>query len=287
MKKMLITGASGFLGRRVAAYFRDEYEIFTPGHGELNITDSENVASAFASFRPDVVIHCAAVSDVGKCEIEQEKSWNINVNGSIHVAQVSKDVSAKCILCSSDQVYIGSAVQYPHVEEEKLVPSNLYGMGKLKAEQECLKVNPDCVLLRLSWMYDRKTLSQTEHGDFMRTLLRQIETPDPLCYPVYDRRGITDVNEVVRNLEKVMQLPGGVYNYGSPNDRDTFQMMKDVFEELGLDGVRFEANEQAFCDQPRNLCMCVDKLNRYGITFLSTEEALIRNLKTALGERRI
>ena len=151
MKKILLTGASGFLGSRIASFYAQKYEIYTPAHAELDITDEGSVRRMAETYRPDVVIHCAAVSDVGQCEKEPERSWKINVDGSINLAKAAGDVQAKCMICSSDQVYFGSSFSGAHREEEALSPCNLYGQEKLRAEQECLRANPDCVLLRLSW----------------------------------------------------------------------------------------------------------------------------------------
>lgn len=283
-KKLLITGASGFLGRRIADFYAGKYQVYAPAHGELDITDEGNTAQIFHKYKPDIVIHCAAISDVGRCEKEPERSWNINVNGSIHIAKAAKEVQAKCILCSSDQVYFGSSQKGAHREEEQLHPANLYGQEKLKAEQECLKIDSSCVLLRLSWMYDTETKNEGEHGDFFRTLHAQMENKDVMQFPVYDKRGITNVNEVAANLEKAFQIPGGVYNFGSPNENDTYTTMYEVFASIGLDTGRLQRNEEAFCKNPRNLTMCQKKINQCGIFFSSTAEGLSAAMKGKAGQ---
>ncbi len=281
MKKLLVTGASGFLGSRIVNFYKEKYEVYVPTHKEMDITDEWNVNYVLSQYNPDIVIHCAAISDVGLCEKEPEKCWNINVNGSINIAKASKQIHAKCILCSSDQVYFGSSVKEAHKEDEELQPFNLYAQGKLKAEQECQKVNPDCVLLRLSWMYDVKTLKEGEHSDFLRNLLLQMQGTEQLKFPIYDKRGITDINEVVRNLEKTFTLEGGVYNFGSPNEKNTFDMMQEVFQKLGLNINKLNKNEEAFRNNPRNITMCQQKVNECGIVFSSTEDGLLKNLEVA------
>ncbi|MEH2941329.1 sugar nucleotide-binding protein [Lachnospiraceae bacterium KK002] len=278
MKKILLTGASGFLGSRIASFYAQKYEIYTPAHAELDITDEGSVRRMAETYRPDVVIHCAAVSDVGQCEKEPERSWKINVNGSINLAKAAGDVQAKCMICSSDQVYFGSSFSGAHREEEALSPCNLYGQEKLRAEQECLRANPDCVLLRLSWMYDVKTGKEGEHSDFFRTLISQIAGEEAIKLPVWDRRGITDVNEVAKHLEKAFELPGGVYNFGSPNEKSTYETVRGVFENLGLNTDRLQKNEEAFRGNPRNLTMCQEKINSQGIFFSDTADSLARQL---------
>ena len=277
MKRLLITGASGFLGRRAAAFYNDTYEICAPSRTELDITDPETVYAAFRRFRPHCVLHCAAVSDLGMCEKDPKGSWRINVGGSRNMAAAAAEFSAKCLLCGSDQVYFGNGIKGPHREEEPIAPPTVYGREKKAAEEECLAVNPDCVILRLTWMYDTCTLAPQEHGDFFRTLADRLRTSAPLSYPVYDIRGITDVNEVIRNFKSALELNGGIYNFGSPNHRNTYETVRAMFTALGWDPRSLTKNEEAFAADPRDISMDTGKLNDSGITFSSTLDALARN----------
>lgn len=266
MKKMLITGASGFLGSRAAKYFSEGYEVYTPTHSQMDITQEKNVRDYMESVRPDFVIHCAAMSDTGQCRAEPELSWKRNVDGSVNVAKAAGAAGAKCILCSSDQVYFAT-------------PDNLYAKEKLTAEQEGLKVNPDCVFLRLSWMYDPVALEVSGHRDFFSNLLPKLNTQEILSFPVFDRRGITDVQEVVKNLEKALSLPGGVYDFGSPNDKSMYETVAELFTGLGLPPERVTENRQAFADNPRDITMDQKRINDVGIFFSDTTEALVRNFR--------
>lgn len=270
MKRMLITGGSGFLGSRAARYFDEKYEVFAPSHQEMNIEDASVVHAVMEQVKPHVVIHCAAMSDVGQCQREPETSWARNVSGSIHVAAAAGKVGAKCLLCSSDQVYFA-------------VASNLYAKEKLAAEQEGLRVNPDSVFLRLSWMYDPALTSVTQRSDFFTNLLPKLPTQETVSYAVYDRRGITDVNAVIRNMEKAIMLPGGVYDFGAPNDKSMYETVTAVFSGLGLDPGRVRENREAFQDCPRDMTMRQDVINQYGIFFEDTTETLVRNFLRHMG----
>lgn len=286
-KRILVTGASGFLGSRIVLFYSDRYDVYALSHEEMEITDRGSVERAFERIRPDYVIHCAAVSDVGACEREPEHSWKINVDGSRNLAEVSARYGAGCLIASSDQVYSGSPAKEAHREEERLQPRNVYGREKMQAEEECLRVNPECVLLRLSWMYDVNRIREKEHGDFFRALEARLETHAPLEYPVHDRRGITDINEVVVNLEKAFALKGGIYNFGSPNDRNTYETVLKLFEALAWDTGRLVENEESFAEEPRNLCMDLSRLQEHGISFRPTVQALIENGRLYFAEKKI
>ena len=280
-KKILITGITGFLGKRVAAHFRERYELLMPAHEELDITNQSWVEQYFHQHRPDVVIHCAAVSDIGVCEQNPESSRLINVTGSENIARAAKTIGAKCILCSSDQVYTGGCQRTPHEEEEVLSPVNGYGRQKAEAEQNCLRLNPDCILLRLTWMYDPVDRGDRPRGDFVRILTEGIQKKQKLVFSDQDYRGITSAMEVARNMEHLFELPGGIYNFGSPNEKSVYETAKEVLERLDLDTELVIAKEDVPAI-PRNLVMSQEKLNGYGLSFASTVEGVCQALELSL-----
>ena len=280
--KLLITGATGFLGRRTAAYFRDlGFSVLTPSHRELDITDAEAVRSWFREHQPEAVIHTAAISDTGLCQRQPQWSETVNVDGCVHLARACLESGAKLVLCSSDQVYSGSSLSGPHAEEEPVTPNNIYGNQKLRAEQRCLEILPDTVCLRLSWMYSTDSLPG-EHGHFLTTLKGALEDEAaPLTWPVHDRRGITDARYVVQNLPLALKLPGGIYNFGSENDASTYETVKALLQQTGREKAleRLTPNEAAFAEHPRDLTMDTAKIREAGIGFPTTLEGLIQALK--------
>ena len=85
--KVLVTGGSGFLGRRTAGYLETlGWQVLAPGHGSLDITREEDMMAWFRKNRPEAVIHTAAVSDTGLCQRKPEWSEEINVTGSVNLA---------------------------------------------------------------------------------------------------------------------------------------------------------------------------------------------------------
>lgn len=285
--KLLITGGTGFLGRRAAAYLQTlGFQVLTPSHRDLDITQAEAVQSWFRANRPEAVIHTAAISDTGLCQREPEWSETVNVDGCVHLAQSCRELGAKLLLCSSDQVYSGSAFGGPHREEEPVSPNNVYGNQKRLAEQRCLEISPDTVCLRLSWMFSKDSLPG-EHGHFLTALKTALEEDTkPLTWPVYDRRGITDVGAVVRNLPLALNLPGGVYNFGAENDANTYETVKKLLQQLDMDEAlaRLIPNEEAFAEQPRDLTMDTTKIQEAGILFPTTKQGLWDALRNT--ERR-
>lgn len=273
MKKMLVTGASGFLGSRVASYYKDKYEILAPSHSEMDISDESSVWLYFKEHRPEIIIHCAAISDVGRCEREPELSWKMNVIGTENIVKVAKELSAKCVCCSSDQVYIGSVKTEPHREDEAIEPTNVYGKEKAYAEKSCLEINVDSVHLRLTWMYDAK---DEKRMDFIKQLCTCLYEKKEMVFSTKDKRGITDVWEVVRNIESALELPGGIYNFGAPNDKSTYELVMYICQRLGCDSLYIHEMENA---KFRNLTMEQEKINEFEIFFSTTEDGVLLCLK--------
>lgn len=276
--KLLITGGSGFLGRRAAARFKTlGWQVLTPGHGELDITDAAALRAWFREHRPQAVIHTAAVSDTGLCQREPERSETVNVTGTLNLVDCCREFGAKPVICSSDQVYFGSAVPGPHREDEPLAPANVYGAQKLRAEQGCLELLPETVCLRLGWMYARDSAPE-ERPHFLSNLKAALaDETKPLTWPVHDRRGITDAADVVNNLPKALELPGGVWNFGSANGESTYETVRSVLEVLGRRDAlaRLTPNLEAFAQNPRDISMDLTKLNGAGVVFPTTKEALL------------
>ena len=278
--KLLITGGTGFLGRRAAAYFSvSGYHVLTPLRTELDITDQNSVDRWFRQHHPDATIHCAAVSDTGLCQKEPEWSHRINVTGSVHLAQACEQTGATFLFCSSDQVYHASSLPGPHTESEILHPETVYARQKLQAEECCASACRNTISLRLSWMYSPQFLPG-EHGHLL-TQIRDLLSGDEVSMvrSVQDFRGITDADSVVWNLPTALNLPAGVYNFGASNELDAYHTLKTVFEAMGRHDVlgRLRPDEKA---PFRDIRMDCSLAASHGIRFGSTADGLYRVLST-------
>ena len=283
--KILITGSSGFLGRRAAAHFsRLGHSVLTPSHRELDIADKASVEHWFRVHQPQAVVHCAAISDTGLCQREPALSMRVNVTGSTNLAEACGQTGAKFLFCSSDQVYAGSPLPGPHEETESLSPQNTYGQHKLLAEQRCQALCANAVSLRLSWMYSSRFLPG-DHGQLLTTLQAAMQDPSvPLTWPIHDRRGLTDADCVAAMLPAALNFPPGVYNFGGENDTDTYHTIRSVFSELELSSLldRLTPNLQAFADSPRDIRMNCTRAASLGVSFEHTRDGLRRALANIL-----
>lgn len=269
MKKILITGGSGFLGSRLAYYLKDKYDLLLPSHGELNVSREEAVKAYIEEHQPEVVIHCAALSNTWYCEQHPDESHRVNVQGTVRIAKACKITGAKLIFMSSDQVYNGTPLLGPLKEDVVLQPVNVYGCHKMEAEQRAQWNNPDAAGLRLTWMYDLPESNMKLNTNILVNLHNAHNEGNTIKAATHEYRGVTSVWEVVKNIEKAISLRGGIYNFGSGNTLTSHELFLKAAELMGLKepSTWILPDEERFADQPRNLTMDCSLIGQHGIRF--------------------
>lgn len=273
MKKILLTGAGGFVGSRICQQWQGRYELCTLPRGFLCTADEAAIRAQVETLRPDVILHTAALSDTGYCARHPAEAYRANVELPVWLARAARQTGAKLVAFSSDQVYAG--VQQPGPLPEALVlrPANIYGQYKLEAEQRVLDLCPDSVHLRASWMYDLPGYGLPIRGNLPLDLLRAAIKGETVRFSRSDHRGVTYVRQVIENLVPAMELPGGVYNFGSGNAEDMVCTARQFAETLG---VTVQIKEESW---NRNLVMDAAKLERFGIRFDTTQQGIRRCLR--------
>lgn len=277
--KLLITGAGGFLGSRLVSFYQNKHTVLGVNHSDLDFTNMNQVIETVHAFSPDAVLHCGAISDVSTCAQNPGLSMDVNVTGACNLAEACAQTGARFIFCSSDQVYFDAETPSadPHKEDEYLNPLPLYGKHKLLAEQLCLQKQPDSVILRLTWMYDTLTQQELDNGrtNFASMLTEALLLGKPLSFSASDHRGITDVKDVVRQMEQVCQLPAGIYNYGSSNPTNMYETAAQILQHFGRPELLHKAESRRF----RNLTMNLSKTASCGIFFPDTADGMIAFLE--------
>lgn len=277
--KLIITGAGGFLGSRLVSFYNNTHTVLGLTHADLDFTDATQVSDRLLSFSPDIVIHCGAISDVSTCAQNPELSMSVNVEGTRNLARASVQVGSRFIFCSSDQVYFSqqNTSLTPHKEEEHLSPLPLYGQHKLLAENACQQEQPDSVILRLTWMYDKLSHPETQKGrsNLAVNLERALHANTTLTFSATDYRGVTNVQTVIHQMEKAWQLPAGIYNYGSTNHTNMYETVHHILHAFG----KTELLRISDGGTLRNLTLDTSKVESYGITFPNTADGVIEFLK--------
>ena len=184
MKRVLVTGAGGFVGARILDMWRGQFALCAFPSDALRTADENAVLRFILKEHPDVIVHTAALSNTQYCQQEPEDSFRANVLLPEWVAKGAEEVGAKLLSCSSDQVYAGVTQRGARAETLPLSPSNVYGQHKLEAEARVLARCPDAVALRLPWMYDLPGYHLPVRGSLPLNILRVIVGPYPF-FEVY------------------------------------------------------------------------------------------------------
>ncbi|MFR9065621.1 MAG: SDR family oxidoreductase [Faecalibacterium prausnitzii] len=182
MKKILVTGAGGFVGSRVMQQWAGRYELCTFSKGFLAIAGEDAVRQAVLQQRPDGILHTAAISDTGYCADHPEQAYRANVELPVWLARAAAETGAKLVAFSSDQVYAGIEQSGPLPENIPLQPANVYGQGKLEMEQRVQSLCPSAVLLRATWMYDLPGYRLPIRGNLPLNLLRAAQRGNPPAF---------------------------------------------------------------------------------------------------------
>ena len=268
MKRVLITGAGGFVGSRILQQWQGKYELCAFPKGFLCTANETEVLAQTKARHPDVILHTAALSDTGYCAQHPAEAYRANVELPVWLARAAQQTKAKLVAFSSDQVYAGTKQQGPLSEALDLHPANIYGRYKLEAEQRVLELCPDSVHLRASWMYDLPGYGLPIRGNLPLNLLRAALKGETVRFSRNDFRGVTYVRQVIENLEPAMELPGGVYNFGSGNAEDMVCTARQFAKVLGI---TIKITEERW---ERNLVMDAAKLERSGIRFAATQQGI-------------
>lgn len=282
MKKVLVTGSNGFLASRFNEYYKDKYDILALSHKELDITNENQVYDFFKNNNIDIVFHSAAISDTGRCQREVELAKEINVGGTINIAKGCELNNSILIFASSDQLYAGNEDEGPYKEDIILRPNNIYGNTKLEAEKEIKNRLEKYYNLRLTWMFSYAERNKRVNTNIITNILNAALRGEKISLATNEYRGISYVYEVIENIEKLINIPFGDYNFGSENDICTYDIGCSVLENLGLQN-RIEdiiiKDTERFKDKKRDLRISNKKLRDNRIYFESTEVAIARCIK--------
>lgn len=276
INSVMITGAGGFLGRHMLAHLSEKgLKCFPLDHGQLDITDAEAVRKAVFQCRPDILVHCAAISSTSYAKEHPDESMSVNVTGCENLARACRDAGTSLYVMSSDQVYGGCTGSSPLPETAAIAPNNVYGKHKLLMEGRVLDILPEAVVLRLTWMFEIYN-AEAPHSDMLSRLVVATKEGQAIKASTREFRGISDIDTVCRNIIASFGiLPGGVYNFGSGNVLDSYATLKNVSETVGFPGELIVPDDS----WGRNLSMDCTMLASFGLKFPDTVSALSDKLK--------
>lgn len=230
---ILVTGANGQLGtalRNSSANSVDKY-IFTDVT-ELDITDAEAVKKAVMDNGIDVIVNCAAYTNVDKAEDDAQFAELLNATAVRNLAEAVKLNDGTLIHVSTDYVFGKEPYNVPCREDQTGTPTGVYGLTKLHGEQEIKKSGVKALIFRTAWLY-------SEYGrNFVKTMLGLTSTK-PELKVVFDQTGTPtyaqDLADAIFHIIKNRMINGneGIYHYSNEGVCSWFDFTKIIAELAG------------------------------------------------------
>lgn len=168
--KVLVTGVKGQLGYDVVKRLNElGIENFGVDVDDFDITDKESSLEYISSYNPDVVVHCAAYTQVDSAEDNRETCLAINLEGTKNIAEACRAIDAKMVYISTDYVFKGDGTK-PHNEHDETSPVNYYGYSKELGEKTVKELLNKYFIIRTSWVFGKNG------NNFVKTMLKLAKT---------------------------------------------------------------------------------------------------------------
>jgi dTDP-4-dehydrorhamnose reductase len=233
--KILITGSNGMLGTDLVnllksreASLEHNPEVIEAPHEVLDITLKDRVSDYIFTHTPDIIVNCAAFTNVDKCETEREAAFSVNALGPKYLASAAKKCGARVIQISTDFVFDGNGNR-PYTEEDQTNPLSEYGRTKLEGERNIQSYCDSYLIVRTSWLFGHNGIN------FAAKMLKLAEQHKELSI-VTDETGsptyTPDLAEALWILIK--QKCEGVINISNDGSCSRYEWAEYIFETMGF-----------------------------------------------------
>ena len=268
---IFITGIRGQLGTALAKRW-PAAQVSGCDLPDCDISQLQPTLDAVAAARPQVVIHCAAWTDVDSCARDPLRAYQINAIGTQHVALAARAVGARLLLLSSNEVFDG-VQPAPYNELDTPCPANPYGWSKLAAEWTAQHIVDDCCVVRSSWLFG--------HGgrNFVHRILELARSAAPLRV-VTDETGaptaVEDLADAIFSLIESRQR--GIFHLVNSGFASRYELARAVLDLCGHSATKIEptlvASFPRASTPPRNGCLRNSAAAAIGIKLRPWQDAL-------------
>ena len=230
MKKILVTGCNGQLGREINSFYKDRngIELINTDVDELDITNIKDVTDLVESEKPYAIINCAAYTAVDACETNEDIAFKVNVIGPRNLSIAARAVGARMIHISTDYVFDGTK-QTPYYESDPICPQSVYGKTTAEAEKMVTMFADRFFIFRTAWLYG-------DGKNFVRTMLRLSKDHDEVRV-VNDQFGTpTSTAELVKAIDSIMFTRNyGIYHATCEGSCNWAEFASEIFKLAGKD----------------------------------------------------
>lgn len=272
-KRLLITGANGMLGSHFLHRLRNEGgegEVFPFSSKELDITDGDVLKRVLSQIRPDVLVNCAAFTDVDACEDDYKKAFKVNALGPRILARFSNELNFKLVHISTDYIFDGKKKKL-YTEDDPPNPINLYGRSKLEGEKG-VQNSKRYLIIRTAWLFGKGknnfvsfVFERLKKSGEIRVIKDQIGSP---TY-AFDLSGAI--------IELIKKGLSGVINVVNDGFCSRSELARKVMALMKTDAVIYEVPQEEMkrpAQRPLFTPLSLEKLKGIGISIRRWESAV-------------
>lgn len=271
--KILITGSDGNIGDYLFKYLSPRHEVYPFRKNVLDITNKAKCIDIISNKRPDIVIHCAALTNIDLCERDETSAYSINTLGSLNIAYSCSMLNIPIVYLSSNNVYDGNKTSY-YYETDLCSPINVYGKTKLAGEKLIRTICSKFFIIRTSWVFGGKNC-------FVKNIIENKDIPIfmssvDVASPTY----IEDLCSVIESMIKSDMY--GIYNCVNSGGVKKSIWVKAILDHLKVNNEVIEIPENFISNRalrPKSTLMNTYLLkNCFNIEMRSWESALLEYL---------
>lgn len=279
--KVLIAGAGGMLGRDlVLAAENAGHEVVGLGRLELDVTAADAVTAKLELERPDVVVNCAAWTDVDGAEGAEDAAMAVNGRGAGNVAAAAAAVGAAVVYVSSDYVFDGAKGD-PYVETDQPAPLSAYGRTKLAGEEATAAANKRHFVVRSSWLFG------IGGSNFVETMLRLAASQnevlvvrDQVGSPTYTWHLAYGIVRLIEGIEF------GIHHMAADGACSWYDFAREIFEQAKVECMVLSATtEMLGRPAPRPPCSALVSQREHAIVLPPWRDGLAAYLSQRSSEQ--
>ena len=280
--RILVTGARGMLGSDLCRLLEAEDEVVAADIEEFDITRRDDAVRFAKSVQPEMIINCAAYTNVDGCETNKDLAFAVNAEGAGNIAGAAAKSGSRLIHISTDYAFDGKASE-PYAEDAPTNPISLYGRSKLEGEKRVVAATPAdaACIVRTSWLYGKNG------RNFVATIIRLARERDELQV-VNDQRGRpTYTRDLALVLQQIAHnFQPGILNAANSGECTWYEFASHIIEVAGLRCTIKPVTTAAFprpAPRPAYSVLSLQKLQQlYGIAPRHWREAVQEFILTEL-----
>lgn len=246
--KILVTGATGMLGYDLCKVLAEKNNVVGLSRGKqivrgglpgldfvkADITDKKGLTDLILKYRPDLIVHSAAIADVDFCELNPDVAFNVNTEGTKNVADAAEKTGSYLIYISTDYVFDGIK-NSPYAEDDEPNPISVYGRSKLEAERYIQTHTGNHSIIRSAWMFGKggknfvdATLESARKNKKIRAISDKYGSP---TYTLDLSRAISDLSDKIA----IRRVVSGIYHISNAGACSRYQFAKEILECANLE----------------------------------------------------